>query len=176
MTRLDKMLKENERFTLDSKEIPVLMQRYPWIADIGHKILTKNINFTMIEEPADYIYFILGAIANESVLDMTSINMRKFFDRKKFFKLLEDYLVYIFDIKKLESLILLSKKRKRKIESIQKDIIEYILKKLGIEEDFFVLLNIKTHDEKISMKNSSRMIEYTNLLKEEWIKSKQKNK
>ena len=120
MTKLDKMLKETERYELENKKIPILMKKYPWLVELGYKALSKNINLTMIEEPSDYVYFILGTIANESIYDMTDINKGKFLDTEKFFKLLEDYLIYIFDIKKLESAILLSKKEKKILNQFKK--------------------------------------------------------
>ena len=160
MTKLDKMLKETERYEIKNKKIPILMQKYPWIVEIAYKALSNNINLTMIEEPSDYIYFILGTIANESIYDMTDINRGNFLNTEKFFKLLEDYLIYIFDIKQLESEI-----RKKDIKSIQKNIVVNILKKLDIAGNFFVLLNIKPHNTRMSMKNISKILTYTNLLK-----------
>ena len=47
-----------------------------------------------------------------------------------------------------------------------------ILKKLNIADDFFVLLNIKPHETSMSMKNVSKILTYTNLLKNEYTSNK----
>lgn len=172
MTRLDNILLKNiEKYELHNNHLPILMQKYPWLTEVAYNAILKNINLLMIDEPSDYVYFILATIAKESTIELSEIGMRNFVDPLTFFEILENYLIHIFEIKKAESAIIRSKRKNKDIKIIQKDIILNILKKFDIKDDFFALLNIKNHNKKISFTNVSRLISYTNLIFNEWNKN-----
>ena len=160
MTYLDNLLKPDEVYTISNKELPILMQRYPWLADTARKAIEKNINLMKIEEKSDYIYFILGYIGYDCLTDLTEMNYGNFFDTLLFFKKLEDYLIQLFDIKRIENV------SKRNIKNKELNLIENICEKLNIEPSIFVLMKIKNHHTSIKFENVSKLNTYTNLLKE----------
>ena len=172
-TTLDGILLKNlEKFTLNNKDIPVLMQKYPHLAQIAKKTLsqTNPIHLLMIENDTDYAYFILRTLAKESLIDLRKLDEGFFFDMVKFFKLLENYLIYFFDIKKIEATYFIKRDRKRnrnrnrKNNSIE-EILLALCEKFEIKPNIFTLLNIKTwEDEKISFLASSELVKYTELL------------
>jgi len=168
MTRLDNLLLKNiEKYEIENNDIPVLMRKYPYIANVAYNALKNNINLTQIEDNLDYVYFVLGIIAKSSLKDLTAINKGYYFDTLEFFMKLEDYLIHIFNIKKVESALLSKRIRKRKDKILEYKLIKDICEKLDIPAGIFDLLQIKNHNTSIEFSNISKIVSYTNLLKKD---------
>ena len=168
-TYLDNLLLSNiEKYDLNNKDLPILMQRYPWLIDIGYRAVKENIDLTMVSKPSDYVYFILSTILLDSIDELPEMRL---VNNIKFFEKLEDYLIYIFDIKKVESILFLRKKRKRNIpKRIEENILEQVSCKFQIKYSLFDLISIRTHDSKITFRSVERLIGYTNMLKNDSTK------
>jgi hypothetical protein len=165
MTKLDKMLLKNlEEFKIENKNIPILMQKYPKLAEIGVNALNKNINLMMVEEPLDYIYFILGLIAQDNI---NKINRKNFLMQESFFKNLEDVLIFVFDIKKIETKIFSKRKTTRKMNLQEENLILNICKKLNIQPNIFTLFKIKNHDSELKISTLTKISYYKQLLEKE---------
>jgi len=166
MTKLDNLLLENvEKYEIENNDIPVLMRKYPFIATVAYNALKNEINLTQVENNLDYVYFVLGTIANSSLKDLTDLGQGYYFDTLEFFMKLEDYLIHIFDIKKVESALLSKRIRKRKDKILEYKLIKDICEKLDIPGGIFDLMQIKNHNTSIEFKYISKLITYTNFLK-----------
>lgn len=165
-TYLDKIaLSSIEKYELENKKLPILMQKYPWLVQVARNVYEKNINLTMIEDSVDYAYFILGIIYRASIINGSIDGFSSVIDIERFFKILEDYLVLIFDIKKIETAIFIRKRRNRKMNPIEEKILIDLIKKLELKNNIFDLINIKTYNSSLKMIDTMELNKYTNLLK-----------
>ena len=168
MTELDNLLLKNiEKYEIENNDIPVLMRKYPYIATVAYNALKNNISLIQIENNLDYVYFVLGTLANSSIKDLTDLGQGYYFDTLEFFMKLEDYLIHIFDIKKVESALLSKRIRKRKDKILEYKLIKNICEKLDIPTGIFDLLQIRNHNTNIEFSNISKIVSYTNLLKKD---------
>jgi len=168
MTKLDNLLLKNiEKYEIENNDIPVLMRKYPYIATVAYNALKNNISLIQIENNLDYVYFVLGTLANSSIKDLTDLGQGYYFDTLEFFMKLEDYLIHIFDIKKVESALLSKRIRKRKDKILEYKLIKNICEKLDIPAGIFDLLQIRNHNTNIEFSNISKIVSYTNLLKKD---------
>jgi hypothetical protein len=151
-TFLDKkILKNIEKYTLDNKELPILMQKYPWLVQVARNTLSKT-NLLMVEHYLDYSYFILKEIIKESLVNTPE---GAWVDIEKFFKILEDVLISIFEIRT----ITYPKNCKQKI------IINDIIKKFELEESLKDLMKMKTWGSKIKIQSTLKIQNYIEHMK-----------
>jgi hypothetical protein len=163
-TKLDRMLLKNiEEFEIKNRNIPILMQKYPQLAEIGVNALNKKINLTMIENPLDYVYFILGLSAQDSII---IDNKKRFLNQEEFFKKLEDILIFVFDIKKIKTKYF----SKRKMNLPEENLMLDICKKINIQPNIFTVLRIKNHNSKIGVSNLTKILNYKKIMMEEYSK------
>jgi len=148
MTKLDKMLiSDLEIYTLRNKNIPILMQKFPYIAQIAKNAIDKRINLLMVEDNTDYIYFILRTIGNASLVDQTNFNKGYFFDIKKFFEILEDVLFFVFDIPEMRR----TKIRDKEIIN-KRRVLEKIAKKLNLKTDKKILFKLQQWNSELKIR------------------------
>ena len=150
MTKLDKKYLNNiEYYTIENRNVPITLQKTPFLKEVANRVYNSNINLTEVESKTDYFYFILNILFKNSIKYDGKIY---FLDDMIFFKLLEDYLFYIFEIKDI-----LRKDYKR-------DLILSFLEKNNIKMGIKDLLRVKPHKVPINMLDTMELNKYTKLM------------
>jgi hypothetical protein len=160
MTKLDKILLTNlDRYVVDEKTLPITMQKYSFLTQIAARAIEKNISLIMVEEPEDYIYFLLGEIGMASLVDT---GRGKLVDPKLFFQILESYLVGYLDVGEIYTKyfnVYRHSLRNKKLK--QEAFLEMVCNKLHLTKSIWYLSRINFYDVKMPIRSS---IKITNLL------------
>jgi hypothetical protein len=154
---------------INEKTLPILMQKFPVLAEIGLISYKRNPpeGFAPCKTIEDYFYILLGHLAKESIISH-KYDFSPILDQKTFFKLLEDYMYHFLDLPELKSLIYGNRKNKKELIKERYPHLIYLLeifKKYNKNITIWDIFKIKQHDSSIKMQKVSYFIHMTNQIK-----------
>jgi hypothetical protein len=161
----EKYFKENLKYTLENEKLPVLMQDLPGLALLGKIALQCEPSIPKIKTNEDIYLTILAILFKYSLMDLTNLDYGYLLDNEKFFKKLENVLIFLLDYH-LESS---RYNRKRLKNSKLKDFVGLIQKYIDNtynEDKFYNSLGSAYSDICITFQELDQLKTYINLLEE----------